>query len=248
MVTALGLPDSIRVCLFDLDGVITRTALVHAKAWKDTFDSYLRARSAETGEPFIEFDAGDDYNLHVDGKPRATGVRDFLASRGITLPEGTHDDPVDAQTVNGVGNLKNAAVQRRIHEDGVEVYDGSVRYVRTAIDAGLQTAVVSSSANTREVLTVTGLLDLFPVIVDGVTARRDGLTGKPAPDTFLSGAEQCGATPAEAAVFEDAVAGVHAGRAGDFGYVVGVDRVGQAPALKAAGADVVVQDLDELLS
>jgi beta-phosphoglucomutase-like phosphatase (HAD superfamily) len=184
MVTALGLPESIRVCLFDLDGVITRTALVHAKAWKDTFDSYLRARSAETGEPFVEFDAGEDYNLHVDGKPRATGVRDFLASRGITLPEGTHDDPVDAQTVNGVGNLKNAAVQRRIHEDGVEVYDGSVRYVRTAIDAGLQTAVVSSSANTREVLTVTGLLDLFPVIVDGVTARRDGLTGKPAPTPF----------------------------------------------------------------
>jgi beta-phosphoglucomutase family hydrolase len=248
MVTALGLPDSIRVCLFDLDGVITRTALVHAKAWKDTFDSYLRARSAETGEPFVEFDAGEDYNLHVDGKPRAAGVRDFLASRGITLPEGTHDDPVDAQTVNGVGNLKNAAVQRRIHQDGVEVYDGSVRYVRTAIDAGLKTAVVSSSANTREVLTVTGLLDLFPVIVDGVTARRDGLTGKPAPDTFLSGAEQCGATPAVAAVFEDAVAGVQAGRAGDFGYVVGVDRVGQAQALKAAGADVVVQDLDELLS
>jgi beta-phosphoglucomutase family hydrolase len=244
----LGLPVTIRALLFDLDGVITKTALVHAKAWKATFDAYLRERAERTGEEFREFDTGADYNEYVDGKQRQDGVRSFLASRGIELPEGGHDDRPGAETVHGIGNLKNESVQRLIREDGVEVYDGTVRYVKAAREQGLATAVVSSSANTSEVLSVTGLSDLFSAIVDGNTARARGLTGKPAPDTFLAGAEELGSTPEQAAVFEDATAGVAAGRAGGFGYVIGVDRVGHADDLLARGADIVVKDLDELLS
>jgi beta-phosphoglucomutase family hydrolase len=239
-----GLPDGVRACLFDLDGVITQTAKVHAAAWKEMFDAFLRQRD---GDGFTPFDIHGDYDRYVDGLPRADGVRTFLRSRNIDLPEGDPDDPPTAETVNGLGNRKNDIVQRRIREDGVEVYEGSVRYLHAVRAAGLRTAVVSSSANTAEVLQVTGLTDLFDARVDGQVARERHLPGKPKPDTFLAGAAELGVEPTEAAVFEDALAGVEAGRAGGFGIVVGVDRVGQAAALKEHGADVVVQDLDELL-
>jgi len=243
----LGLPTGIRVCLFDLDGVLTDTAAVHAAAWKEMFDQFLRDYAEQHGLPYRPFDARAEYDAYVDGKPRMDGVRDFLASRGITLPEGTPSDPPDATTVNGLGNRKNEAVQQRIRTDGVHVFEGSRRYLQAAEQAGLRRAVVSSSANTREVLDVTGLAQYVEEIVDGVTIRTDGLKGKPAPDTFLAAARRFGVDPSEAAVFEDALAGVAAGRAGGFGRVVGVDRVGQAAELAAHGADVVVQDLAELL-
>jgi beta-phosphoglucomutase family hydrolase len=247
--TAVGLPADVRACLFDLDGVLTNTATVHDAAWQQTFDSYLRDRSRATGESFAPFDTSADYQRYVDGKPRADGVRDFLASRGIKLPEGKVDDPPTAGTVNGLGNRKNELVLRRIHEDGVQTYEGSVRYLKAARDAGLRTAVVSSSANAKDVLDVTGLTPLVDARVDGVTAREQHLPGKPAPDTFLAGARSVGVQPGQAVVFEDATAGVEAGRAGGFARVVGVDRVGHGHAdeLRSHGADVVVQDLADLL-
>jgi beta-phosphoglucomutase family hydrolase len=240
----LGLPEAVRACLFDLDGVITQTAKVHAAAWKEMFDAFLHQRG---GDGFTPFDLHDDYDRYVDGLPRADGVRTFLRSRGIELPEGDPDDPPTAETVNGLGNRKNEVVQRRIRQDGVEVYEGSVRYLHAVRAAGLRTAVVSSSANTAEVLRVTGLTDLFDARVDGQVARERSLPGKPKPDTFLAGAADLGVEAAQAAVFEDALAGVEAGRAGGFAIVVGVDRVGQAEALKEHGADVVVDDLADLL-
>lgn len=243
----LGLPTGIRACLFDLDGVLTDTAAVHAAAWKEMFDEFLRAYSQEQGIPFVPFDARKEYDAYVDGKPRANGVRDFLTARGIRLPDGTPDDPPTAMTVNGLGNRKNVAVQRRIRTEGVHVFEGSRRYLQAAVQAGLRRAVVSSSANTREVLDVTGLAQYIEQVVDGVTIRTEGLRGKPAPDTFLAAAKGFGIDPAEAAVFEDALAGVSAGRSGHFGHVIGVDRVGQADELKIHGADVVVRDLAELL-
>ena len=243
----LGLPDGIKACLFDLDGVLTQTAKVHAKAWKQMFDGYLRDRAKASGEEFRPFDARDDYDEYVDGKPRADGVRSFLQSRGIKLPDGEADDPPDAETVAGLGNRKNKIVLKLIDEQGVDPYEGSVRYVRAAIDAGLRRAVVSSSTNCRAVLEAAGIEDLFEKIVDGHVATKEGLAGKPAPDTYLAGARTLGVEPSAAAVFEDALAGVEAGRAGDFGYVVGVDRVGQAAALRKHGADIVVSDLAELL-
>ncbi|MFF0345765.1 beta-phosphoglucomutase family hydrolase [Kribbella sp. NPDC004875] len=243
----LGLPAEIRVCLFDLDGVLTDTAAVHAAAWKEMFDEFLRDYAAQHGIPFQPFDARAEYDAYVDGKPRANGVRDFLAARGITLPDGTPDDPPTAMTVNGLGNRKNVAVQRRIRTEGVHVFEGSRKYLEAAERAGLRRAVVSSSANTREVLDVTGLAQYIEEIVDGVTIRTEGLKGKPAPDTFLAAAKEFGVDPSAAAVFEDALAGVAAGRAGNFGHVIGVDRVGQADELKSHGADVVVRDLAELL-
>jgi beta-phosphoglucomutase family hydrolase len=243
----LGLPSGIRACLFDLDGVLTQTAKVHAAAWKEMFDEFLRAWAERTGTPFVPFDAGKDYDEYVDGKPREDGVRSFLASRGIELPDGAPDDPPATETIAGLGNRKNALVLDMIREQGVETYDGSVRYVRAARDAGLRTAVVSSSKNTREVLAAAGLADLFDTCVDGVVAEREHLRGKPAPDTFLAAARELGARADEGAVFEDALAGVAAGRAGGFGIVVGVDRVGQADALRERGADLVVSDLSELL-
>jgi beta-phosphoglucomutase family hydrolase len=243
----LGLPDSIRGCLFDLDGVLTKTAKVHAAAWKQMFDSFLRDQSAHDGTPFVPFDPAADYDDYVDGKPREDGTRDFLAARSISLPEGEPDDPPDAQTIHGLGNRKNEILLAMIRSDGVEAYDGSVRYVRAVRDAGLRRAVVSSSANCRDVLRAAQIEDLFEARIDGVTVDRDQLRGKPAPDTFLAGAKALGLEAAEAVVFEDALAGVEAGRAGKFGYVVGVDRVGQADALRQHGADVVVQDLAELL-
>ena len=243
----LGLPDAIRGCLFDLDGVLTKTATVHNAAWKEMFDSFLRERARQTGLPFVPFDPVKDYDEYVDGKPRADGTRSFLASRGIELPDGSPDDPPGAPTVYGLSNGKNEIVLRRIREDGVEAYEGSVRYVRAARDAGLRRAVVSSSANCHDVLVAAGIEDLFEARIDGVVAEREHLRGKPAPDTFLAGARALGLEPPAAAVFEDALAGVAAGRAGGFGYVVGVDRAGQAEALKAHGADIVVADLAELL-
>jgi len=243
----LGLADNVTACLFDLDGVLTQTAKVHAAAWKQMFDDYLQARARERGEEFAAFDARRDYDEYVDGKPRYEGVRSFLASRGIELPQGIPDDPPIAETVDGLGNRKNELVLRLIREQGVEAYDGSVRYVKAAAEAGLRRVVVSSSSNCRDVLTHAGIIDLFEEIIDGVAADRGRLKGKPAPDTYLAGARAVNVEAAQAAVFEDALAGVEAGRAGKFGIVVGVDRVGQAEALREHGADTVVQDLAELL-
>ncbi|HEX6421477.1 MAG TPA: beta-phosphoglucomutase family hydrolase [Acidimicrobiales bacterium] len=242
----LGLPAAIRGCLFDLDGVLTRTAKVHAAAWARMFDEFLASRQARPGEDLGPF-APADYDRYVDGRPRLDGTRTFLRSRGIDLPEGEPGDPAGAPTVHGLSNAKNALVLRLLAEGGVEVYDGSVRYVRTARAAGLRVAVVSSSANTAEVLGSAGIADLFEARIDGVVAAERGLPGKPAPDTYLAGAEALGLRPASAAVFEDSLAGVEAGRAGGFGCVVGVDRVGQADLLRQRGADVVVRDLAELL-
>lgn len=225
--TRLGLPDVVRACLFDMDGVLTKTATVHFKAWKQMFEE-------EGYGPFGQ----DDYNEHVDGLPRDDGIRAFLKSRG--------ERPDDAE-VERLGDRKNAIVQEVLDRDGVEVYGGSVRYVEAARDAGLRRAVVSSSANTRHVLQVAGLLDLFEAIVDGNAIKERGMRGKPAPDTFLAGAQALGADAAHAAVFEDATSGVQAGHDGGFGCVIGVDRVGHADDLRAHGATVVVRDLDELL-
>jgi len=243
----LGLPDGIEACLFDLDGVLTPTATVHAAAWKQMFDGFLQSRAVATGQPFVPFDAQHDYDRYVDGLPRADGVRSFLASRGIELPAGTSSDPPGTQTVMGLGNLKNEIVLSMIRQQRVETYEGSVRYVHATRDAGLRAAVVSSSANCRDILAAAGIADLFDGVVDGVVLEREHLKGKPAPDSFLFAARSFGVEPGRAAVFEDALAGVAAGRAGGFGYVVGVDRVGQADALREHGADVVVTDLAELL-
>ena len=246
-VDVIGLADSVRACLFDLDGVLTRTATVHAAAWKEMFDGYLREQAVRTGEEFVPFDPVADYAEYVDGKPRYDGVRSFLAARGIELPPGEPGDQPDAETVSGLGNRKNELVLRMIREEGVEAYDGSVRYLEAARGAGLRRAVVSSSTNTRDVLVAAGIEGFFEVRIDGVVAEREGLKGKPAPDTFLAGARALGVAPGEAAVFEDALAGVAAGRAGGFACVVGVDRVGQAGALREHGASIVVSDLSELL-
>jgi beta-phosphoglucomutase family hydrolase len=244
--TRLGLPAQVEACLFDLDGVITKTATVHFAAWKQMFDAYLRARAERDGEPLRPFEQAD-YNEYVDGLPREDGVRSFLASRGIHLPEGGDGDPEDAETVRGLATRKNRLVLQVLREQGVEVYPGSVRYVKAVRDAGLHRAVVSSSANCREILIAAGIEDLFEARVDGISAKRLGLRGKPAPDTFLEGARELGVGADRAAVFEDATAGVEAGRAGGFAYVVGVDRVGHAEDLLHHGADVVVEDLEELL-
>jgi beta-phosphoglucomutase family hydrolase len=241
--TALGLPEGICACLFDLDGVLTKTATVHAAAWKQMFDEFLRSHADSTGTAYHPFDSHADYDRYVDGKPRLDGTRDFLRSRGIDLPEGEETDAPGSATVHGLSNRKNDLVLEKIRVDGVEVYD----YVRRVRAAGLRTAVVSSSANTKDVLACTKLEDLFDAVVDGVVARERKLPGKPAPDTFLEGARALAADVVRAAVFEDALAGVAAGRAGNFGYVVGVDRVGQADALREHGADVVVTDLADLL-
>jgi beta-phosphoglucomutase family hydrolase len=243
----LGLPTKVRACLFDLDGVLTETATVHAAAWKEMFDTYLKARADNRGEPFVAFDEDIDYETYVDGKTRADGTRSFLASRHIDMPDGFPDDPAGVKTVNGLGNLKNEIVLRKIREDGVEAYPGSVRYMRAVRAAGLHRAVVSSSGNCAAVLVAAGIAELFEVRIDGLIVEADHLAGKPAPDTFLAAARALGVEPNEAAVFEDALSGVEAGRAGGFGYVVGVDRVGQADALRAHGADIVVTDLAELL-
>jgi beta-phosphoglucomutase family hydrolase len=243
----LGLPDGVRACLFDLDGVLTETATLHAAAWKEMFDGYLRRRTTRTGEELAPFDADADYDEYVDGKPRYDGVRSFLASRGIELPEGKPSDPPDAETVSGLGNQKNELVLRLMREHGVSAYRGSVRYLEAVRKASLPSAVVSSSANAGEVLVAAGIDRFFDARIDGIVAERERLRGKPAPDTFLAGARALGVGPGEGAVFEDALAGVAAGRAGNFACVVGVDRENHAEALREHGADIVVADLAELL-
>jgi beta-phosphoglucomutase family hydrolase len=242
----LGLPERVGACLFDLDGVLTNTAARHAAAWKETFDAFLDERAVRERSAFVPFDAVGDYDEYVDGKERLEGVRAFLASRGIELPEGRLEDPPDVDTVEGLGKRKNQLVLARIRRDGVEVFEGSVRFVRAVEDAGLRRAVVSASANCREVLEAAGIAELFEVRVDGIVADQEGLRGKPAPDMYLRAAAMLEVEPARSAVFEDALAGVAAGRAGGF-FVVGVDRAGQANALRERGADIVVSDLSELL-
>jgi beta-phosphoglucomutase family hydrolase len=243
----LGLPDEARACLFDLDGVLTDTASVHRKAWADMFDSYLKQRAQETGDEFVAFDPDADYREYVDGKKREDGVRSFLASRNIELPEGDPADDDSADTVYGLGNLKNEMFQRTLSTDGVKVFEGSRRYLEAVAAAGLGIAVVSSSANTEQVLDITELSQYVQHRVDGVTVAEEHLKGKPAPDSFLRAAELLDVEPSAAVVFEDALAGVEAGRAGHFGLVVGVDREDQADALRSHGADVVVTDLADLL-
>ncbi|MHC3002669.1 beta-phosphoglucomutase family hydrolase [Gordonia metallireducens] len=237
----LGLPEVITVALFDLDGVLTETAVLHRKAWKKTFDAFLADRAGGGDAPgFVEF-TDQDYLDYVDGRPREDGVRAVLASRGIT--------DVDPATVTAIGNGKNDMFLVSLAEDGGQAYPGSVRYLNAARDAGLRIAVVTSSKNGGPVLEAADLSEFVEVRVDGLEIAARGLNGKPAPDSYLLGAELMGVEPAEAAVFEDAISGVQAGSAGNFGYVVGVDRVGggQAEAMRAAGADIVVNDLDELL-
>ena len=241
--SVLGLPDPITALLFDLDGVLTQTAKVHFKAWKQTFDEYLKSRDGDAFAAFTQ----DDYNEYVDGMPRYDGVRTFLKSRGIELPEGTPDDPPSRETIDGIGNRKNDLVLEIIQKDGVEAYDGSVAYVKAARQAGLKRAVVSASANCRAVLKSAGIEDLFEDIIDGDFTDAHHLQGKPHPDTYLAGAKALGVPPAQATVFEDATAGVQAGHDGHFGFVVGVDRVDHAAALRAHGASIVVKDLSELL-
>jgi beta-phosphoglucomutase family hydrolase len=243
----LGLPDNIKGCLFDLDGVLTPTAKVHSAAWKQMFDGFLRDRAERDGSEFHEF-TPQDYAAFVDGKPRGDGIRSFLASRDIEIPDGGPEDGPDEETVTGLGARKNALFTEVLGNDGVDAYPGSVDYVEAAIAAGLHCAVVSSSANCRPVLEAAGIIDRFEAIVDGVVAKREHLAGKPAPDTFLAGAKALGLEPSVCVVYEDALAGVQAGAAGNFGLVVGVNRADQAEALAEHGADVVVDDLEELVS
>jgi beta-phosphoglucomutase family hydrolase len=243
----LGLPSGVAACLFDMDGVVTRTAVVHCAAWKEMFDGFLRERAAETGGTFVPFDPVDDYDEYVDGKPRAEGTMSFLKARSISLPLGEPSDPPGSHTVWGLSNRKNDLVLKVLQRDGVEVYPGSSRYIAAVRAAGLRTAIVSSSANTTQVLQAGGISDLFDAQVDAQVAAARGLRGKPAPDTFLEAARILGVKPSQAVVFEDALAGVEAGHAGGFGSVVGVDRVGQAAQLQVHGADIVVQDLGDLL-
>jgi len=233
--------------LFDLDGVITRTATVHASAWKQLFDGFLGRWSEEHGEPFREFEIATDYVRYVDGRRRYDGVDTFLRSRGIELEWGDPSDPPDKLTVCGLGNAKNRYFAAALEEHGVEVFDDTVALIRAARDRGRRIAVVSASENCRAILERAGVSDLFDAFVTGVEATALSLPGKPAPDTFLKAAEMLGVAPGDAAVFEDAIAGVQAGRAGDFGLVVGVDRGGAREGLAANGADVVSGDLRELI-
>lgn len=236
-----------RAVLFDLDGVLTETAAVHARAWQQMFDEFLRSWASDHHQAFVPFDLEHDYPQYLDGKPRYDGVRNFLESRKISLPEGTPDDPPDALTVDGLGNRKNELVQTLLHTDGVTAYPGSVRLLHHVREIGLATAVVSSSKNCEAVIEAAGIADQFDTRVDGWDVENGGIPGKPAPDTFLEAARRLDAEPAAAVVFEDALAGVAAGHAGKFGLVVGVDRANQADALRAHGADVVVEDLAELM-
>ena len=242
MLSTLRLPSGIRACLFDLDGVLTDTADFHEAAWKEMFDSFLTGRGGQ--QPFSR----SDYEAYVDGKPRYDGVASFLASRNIELPQGSPSDPAAAETVYGLGNRKNGIVRQLMRERGVTPYSGSVLFVRAARRAGLRTAVVSASANARDVLEAARISALFDVVVDGSVAKRERLRGKPAPDSYLAAARELGIEREHAAVFEDALAGVESGRAGGFGYVVGVDRDHQMTALFDHGADVVVRDLAELVA
>jgi beta-phosphoglucomutase family hydrolase len=239
--------DQYDAVLLDLDGVITDTANIHAACWKQMFDAYLQQRAAERGEPFRPFDLATDYRLYVDGKPRFDGVRDFLTSRGIQLPEGSPDDPPQAETVGGLGNRKNDLVNKVIEEVGVEPYEGTVAFVRQLRHQGFKVAVVTSSQNCDAVLKAAKLDAFFEVRVDGNTVHAQHLAGKPAPDTFLTAAQQLGVEPTRAVVVEDAISGVQAGRNGNFGLVIGVARKGNAEELRHHGAHLVVNDLGELV-
>ncbi len=239
--------DHFDAVLFDLDGVLTDTARVHAASWKQMFDAFLTRRAAAAGEPFRAFEIDPDYRLYVDGRPRYDGVRDFLKSREIVLPEGDLADPPDRETVCGLGNRKNEMVSEAIRAVGVDAYPGSVALVRAVRAGGLRTAVVSASANCAAVLAAAQIADLFEVRVDGVVLQQRKLRGKPQPDSFLEAARELGVTPVRAVVVEDAIAGVQAGRAGGFGLVVGVARKQDERELAANGADIVIHDLAELL-
>jgi beta-phosphoglucomutase family hydrolase len=247
MMDAIITPQKFDAVLFDMDGVLTATAKVHAASWKKMFDDFLKKRSAETGEPFIPFDISTDYKLYVDGKLRDVGVSSFLESRSIKLPFGDADDPPGRETVIGLGNRKNEMVSKIIETEGVDIFEGSLALVRHLRKKGIKTAVVSASKNCETVLKVTGIIDLFDVMVDGNVAARLGLPGKPAPDTFLKAAQMLDTDPERAVVVEDAISGVQAGRAGEFGLVIGVDRHGEPDSLRNNGADIVVDDLDKLL-
>src|SRR5690242_4322946 len=243
----LGLPDGVSACLFDMDGVVTQTATVHAAAWKEMFDEFLRDRAQASGTEFVPFDPHHEYDAYVDGKPRLDGTKSFLESRGIDLPEGSPDDKPGTPTLHGLSNRKNDLVLVKIEENGVQVYDGTITYIKAVRDGGIATAIVSSSANTKQVLDVAKIADLFDVRVDAQFAREHNLHGKPAPDTFLAAAKALNAPAKQAVVFEEAQSGVAAGHAGHFALVVGVDRVNQAEALREHGADVVVEDVTDLL-
>ena len=238
--------DRYDAVLFDLDGVITDTANLHAECWKQMFDEYLQERATARGEPFRPFDLARDYRLYVDGKPRFDGVRDFLTSRGIRLPEGSVDDPPQAETVGGLGNRKNELVNKAIRDGRVVPYDGSVKLVHQLRQRGFKTAVVTSSQNCAAVLAVAKLDNSFDVRVDGITIRAQRLRGKPAPDTFLMAAKLLGIEPARAVVVEDAISGVEAGATGNFGLVIGVARKGNCDELRRHGAHLTVKDLAEL--
>ena len=233
--------------LLDLDGVITDTASLHAACWKEMFDGYLKAYAAQRGEAFRSFDIALDYRLYVDGKPRFDGVRDFLTSRGITIPEGSHDDPASAETISGLGNRKNELVNRIIEDKGVQPYAGTVQFIHQLTDRGMKVAVVTSSQNCVSVLRAAKLASLFDVVVDGNVIHERHLSGKPAPDTFLMAANLLGVRPDRAVVVEDAISGVEAGVNGHFGLVIGVDRKGNSEELRQHGADLVVKDLSELV-
>jgi beta-phosphoglucomutase family hydrolase len=240
--------DQYDAVLLDLDGVITDTASIHASCWKQMFDEYLKRRAAQNGEESRPFDIATDYRLYVDGKPRYDGVRDFLTSRGIPLPEGRPDDPPSAETVCGLGNRKNELVNKIIEEKGVEPYAGSVELIRQLRDGGFKIAVVTSSQNCEAVLKAAKLNAFFDVQVDGNTIHQQNLAGKPAPDTYLAAARLLGVEPSRAVVIEDALSGVEAGRNGKFGLVIGVARKGNADELRQHGAHLVVNDLGELVS
>jgi alpha,alpha-trehalase len=240
-------PERFDAVLFDLDGVLTDTAKVHAACWKKMFDEFLRNRVARTGEPFQSFDVEADYKRYVDGKLRYEGVRSFLQSRGIHLPYGDPSDPASRETICGLGNRKNELIQEVLATDGVEVYERSLSFVHYLRSVGIRTAIVSASRNCPAVLATAGIANLFDVRVDGEVAARLHLAGKPAPDTFIEAARQLGVEPARVVVVEDAISGVRAGRAGQFGLVIGVARKGGADALQENGANIVVADLSELL-
>jgi len=232
--------------IFDLDGVVTQTSAVHAAAWKRLFDGFLQERAAARGEPFTPFDLERDYRLHVDGKPRYDGVRDFLASRGIALPQGDPADAAGAATVCGLGNRKDEYFVAEVKERGVRTYPSTVALIEELHASGLGVGLMSSSRNTAMVLEATGLTARFDQRVDGVVSDQLGLAGKPDPAAYLETARRLGVEPARAVVVEDALSGVEAGRRGGFGLVIGVDRLDQAEALREHGADVVVADLADV--
>ena len=239
--------DKYDAILFDLDGVITNTANMHATCWKKIFDEYLQTRSTKTGKTFRSFEIATDYKLHVDGKTRFDGARDFLKSRGITLPEGTHDDPPHKETVCGIGNRKSNLVTKVIKTDGIEVYEGSMTFLKHVKEIGMKTAIVTSSENSQAVLQAAGIRDVFDAQIDGTTIVDQHLAGKPAPDSYLKAVQLLEVQPKRAVVIEDAISGVQAGVKGGFGLVIGIDRKGYAEELKKNGAHIVVSDLSECI-